>query len=71
MKFGFEVQVGMAATWKVGFYFVAFLSAFLVLLFGLFALSDDQIVGVFFTIAGMALLLYAVAGLCGAPIFKN
>jgi hypothetical protein len=57
MKFGFEVQVGMAATWKVGFYFVAFLSAFLVLLFGLFALSDDQIVGVFFTIAGMALLL--------------
>ena len=71
MKFGFEVQVGMAATWKVGFYFVASLSAFLVLLFGLFALSDDQIVGVFFTIAGMALLLYAVAGLCGAPIFKN
>lgn len=71
MKFGFEVQVGMAATWKVGFYFVAFLSAFLVLLFGLFALSDDPIVGVLFTIGGMALLLYAVAGLCGAPIFKN
>ena len=69
--FGFEAQVEMAATWKVGFYFVASLSAFLALLFGLFALSDDPIVGVLFAIGGMALLLYAVAGLCGAPIFKN
>jgi hypothetical protein len=71
MKFGFEAQVEMAAPWKVGFYFVASLSAFLALLFGLFALSDDPIVGVLFAIGGMALLLYAVAGLCGAPIFKN
>lgn len=61
----------MAATWKVGFYFVASLGAFLALLFGLCVLSDDPIVGVLFTIGGMALLLHAVAGLRGAPIFKN
>jgi len=24
-----------------------------------------------FIVGGMALLLYAVAGLCGAPLFKN
>lgn len=61
----------MAATWKLGFYLVASLSAFLALLFGLFALSAYPIVGVLFTIGGMALLLYAVAGLCAAPLFKN
>ena len=61
----------MAATWKLGFYVVASLSAFLALLFGLFQLSIYPILGVLFTIGGMALLLYAVAGLCGAPIFKN
>jgi hypothetical protein len=71
IKFGFEVQDGMAATWKVGFYLVASLSAYVVLLFGLFALSADPIAGVLFTIGGMAVLLYGLAGLCGAPLFKN
>jgi len=61
----------MAATWKLGFYLVASLSAFVALLFGLFTLSSDPIVGVLFMVGGMALLLYAVAGLCGAPLFKN
>jgi hypothetical protein len=61
----------MAATWKMGFYLVASLSAFLALLFGLFELAAYPIVGVLLTIGGMALLLYAIAGLCGAPIFKN
>ena len=69
--FGFEVQDGMAATWKVGFYLVASLSAYPVLLFGLFALSANPIAGVLFTIGGMALLLYGLAGLYGAPLFKN
>jgi hypothetical protein len=61
----------MAATWKQGFYLAASLSAFVALLFGLFTLSSYPIVGVLVTIGGMALLLYAVAGLCGAPLFKN
>jgi hypothetical protein len=61
----------MAATWKLGFYVVASLSSFLALLFGLFQLAIYPILGVLFTIGGMALLLYAVAGLCGAPIFRN
>lgn len=61
----------MAATWKQGFYLVASLSGFLALLFGLFTLSSYPIAGVLFTIGGMALLLYAVAGLCGAPLFRN
>ena len=61
----------MAATWRLAFYLVASLSAFVALLFGLFTLSSDPIVGVLFMVGGMALLLYAVAGLCGAPLFKN
>jgi hypothetical protein len=61
----------MAAPWKLRFYLVASLSAFVALLFGLFTLPSDPIVGVLFMVGGMALLLYAVAGLCGAPLIKN
>ena len=61
----------MAATWKVGLYLVVSLSAYLALLFGLFVLSANPIAGVLFVIGGMALLLYGLAGLCAAPLFKN
>jgi hypothetical protein len=61
----------MAATWKLGFYLVASLSAFLALVFCLLTLSAYPIMGVLFTIGGMVLLLYAVARLFGAPLLKN
>jgi len=40
--------------------------AFAVLLGGLFALAVSPILGVLLMLGGMALLLHAVAGLCGA-----
>jgi len=61
----------MAATWRLGIYLVSSLSAFVILLVGLFALPVYPIVGALLTLGGMALQLYAVAGLCGAPGFKN
>jgi len=61
----------MAATWKVGTYLVSSLSAFIALLVGLFALPVYPIVGALLVIGGMALQLYAVAGLCGAAESKN
>jgi uncharacterized membrane protein YuzA (DUF378 family) len=66
IKFGAEAQDGMVATWKVGTYLVSSLSALIALLVGLFSLPVYPIVGVLLVIAGMALQLYAVAGLCGA-----
>jgi len=63
--------IAKSSSWKLGAYLVASLSAFAALLFGLLELSVYPIVGALFTIGGMALLLYAVAGLCGAPLFKN
>ena len=66
MKFGFEAQDGMAATWNLGIYLIASLSAFVALLAGLIALAVHPIVGALLTIGGMALLLYGTAGLCGA-----
>jgi len=61
----------MAATWRMGFYLVSSLSAFVVLLAGLFALPVYPIVGALLTLGGMALQLFAVAGLCRAPGFRN
>lgn len=61
----------MAATWRMGIHLVSSLSAFVILLVGLFALPVYPIVGALLTLGGMALQLYAVAGLCGAPGFKN
>jgi len=40
--------------------------AFVVVLSGLLALAVCPIFGVLLTLAGMALLLYGAAGLCGA-----
>jgi hypothetical protein len=71
LRFGFEAQDGMAANRNVGVYFISSLSAFVVLLVGLLALSVYPILGALLTIGGMALQLYAIAGLCGAPGFKN
>jgi len=71
IKFGFEAQDGMAATWKVGTYLVSSFSAFTTLLVGLFALPIYPIVGALLVIGGMALQLYAVAGSCGAAESKN
>jgi uncharacterized membrane protein YuzA (DUF378 family) len=68
---GFEAKDGMAANWNVGVYLISSLSALVVLLVGLLALSVYPIVGALLTIGGMALQLYAVAGLCGAPGFKT
>jgi hypothetical protein len=45
IKFGFEAQDGMAATWGVGTCLVWSLSAFLALLVGLFTLPVYPIVG--------------------------
>jgi len=61
----------MAATWKLGVHLGASLSAFAALLGGLPMLSAYPIVGVLLMIGGMALLLYAVANLCGAPKFED
>jgi uncharacterized membrane protein YuzA (DUF378 family) len=61
----------MAAAWKVGVYLVSSLSALVALFVGLLALPVYPIVGTLLTIGGMALQLYAVAGLCGAPVFKH
>jgi hypothetical protein len=69
-KFGFEARDGMAATWKL-IYLVLSLSAVAALLLGLLALPVYPIVGALLTIAGMALQLYSVAGLNGAPLFKT
>lgn len=44
--------------------------AFGVLLGGLMALAVYPVVGVLVTLGGMALLLYAAAGLCGTSIRK-
>lgn len=52
-------------------YLASSLSAFAVLLGGLLALRVHPIVGALLMMAGMAWQLYAVAGLCGAPAFKN
>jgi hypothetical protein len=71
IKFGFEAQDRMAATWKVGTYLVSSLSAFIALLVGLFTLPVYPIVGALLVIGGMALELYAVAGLCGTAESKN
>jgi hypothetical protein len=71
IKFGFEAQDGMAATWGVGTYLVWSLSAFIALLVGLFTLPVYPIVGALLVIGGMALQLYAVAGLCGTAESKN
>jgi hypothetical protein len=71
IKFGAEAQDGMVATWKVGTYLVSSLSALIALLVGLFALPVYPIVGVLLVIGGMALQLYAVAGLCGAAESQN
>ena len=71
IKFGFEAQDGMAATWGVGTYLVWSLSAFIALLVGLFTLPVYPIVGALLAIGGMALQLYAVAGLCGTAESKN
>ena len=71
IKFGFEAQDGMAATWKVGTYLVSSLSAFIASLVGLFTLPVYPIVGALLVIGGMALELYAVAGLSGTAESKN
>jgi hypothetical protein len=71
IKFGFEAQDRMAATWKVGTYLVSSLSAFIALLVGLFALPVYPIVGTLLVIGGMPLELHAVAGLCGTAESKN
>lgn len=56
----------MAAIWPVAFYIGASLCAFAVLLGGLLALAAYPIPAVLVTIGGMALLLRAIASLCGA-----
>lgn len=61
----------MAATWRVGTYLASSLSAFIALLVGLFTLPIYPIVGALLVIGGMALELYAVAGLCGTAESKN
>jgi hypothetical protein len=71
MTLELEVHEGMAATWKVGVYLTASLSAFVALLVGLLALSVYPIVGALLTIGGMGLQLYAVAGFRRAPGFKK
>jgi hypothetical protein len=60
----------MGAAWKFGVYLVGSLSAFGALLVGLFVLSVKPIAGVLLTILGMALQIYVLAELCGAPVFK-
>jgi len=62
---------GMATTWRPVICFVVSLGAVSGLLLGLLTLTLYPIVGVLLVIAGMALLLYGVAGLCGAQEFKN
>ena len=57
IKFGFEAQDGMAATWGVGTYLVWSLSVFIALLVGLFTLPVYPIVGALLVMGGMALQL--------------
>jgi hypothetical protein len=71
IKLEFEARDEMAATWKVWTYLASSLSAFTALLVGLFVLRVYPIVGALLVIGGMALQLYAVAGLCGAAESKN
>jgi hypothetical protein len=61
----------MAALVRLGVYLGVSLSALLALFGGLLELSASPILGALLGIAGMASLLYAVAGLFGAPGFKN
>ena len=65
-----EERDEMGAAWKFGVYLVGSLSAFGALLVGLFVLSVKPVAGVLLTILGMALQIYVLAELCGAPVFK-
>jgi hypothetical protein len=60
----------MAETWKL-IYLVSSLSAVAALFLGLLTLPLYPIVGTLLTIAGMALQLDSVAGLCGASGFRT
>lgn len=60
----------MAATGVRVMYVGSSVGAFGVVLGGLLALAVDPIIGVLLVLGGMALLLYAAAGLCGASIRK-
>lgn len=61
----------MAATAMVMVHFGTSLIAFFGLLGGLLALGTRPIGGVLLTLGAMALLLYSVAVLCGAPLRNN
>jgi hypothetical protein len=65
-----EERDEMGAAWKFGVYLIGSLSAFGALLLGLFALPVKPIAGVLLTILGMALQIYVLAELFGAPVFK-
>lgn len=65
-KLSWEEQKNVAATGVRMVHVGASVCAFVVVLSGLLALAVCPIFGVLLTLAGMALLLYGAAGLCGA-----